>query len=451
MDTRATTRRGLLATPLLASPALGPAFAHAFAHAGAAMPPSVSVLTWSALSLPSLREAFARHLRATGTAVRHTHLPWASYIEELPEALLRPQGPDVVWLSDSWLPGMVANGWLAPLDGAPTAMRSFADLEPACRTALEVGGRPYGLPYYRDSLGLFCNMEILARAGFHAPPTRWVELLGQAHVIQARGLSAFPLIMALANEPWLLELVTALAYSFGGGFIGLGGEPVMTRGAQGIVPALHHLRASIHDHRIMSPEVLRFNEADCMERMGQGEHAFALLPGYRAYWLADVSQAPAAGDIAPALLPMGNAVPTSVTCGWVRLQAIPAAAMADPARAGRALALLNTLGGRDAGGEHDTARCFFVEHGLSFCALPLYRDAAINTHLAQAPNLRFVQENLAATARPKDTISVGSAVWQRITNPLWRQVASGGLSPEAAAESAEAAWRATCQDCGPRR
>lgn len=439
MSPRSIPRRALAAAALATSGA-----------AQASLPPSVSILTWSATSLPALRQAFAEHLRATGTPVRHIHLPWGRYLEALPDALHRPDGPDVVWLSDSWLPELVANRSIAPLDAAPGVQRSLAELEPACLQALTVEGRIHGLPYYRDALGLFCNMEMLAAGGFRHPPGSWAELLHQARTLQSRNIVARPLVLPLADEPWLLELLTALVYSFGGGFIGQGGEPVMTRGAAGIVPALTHLQAALHDHRIVPAEALRLTEADCVERMGEGRHAFALLPGHRADWLQHASNAPAASAIRPALMPVGGSVTSSVTCGWLRLQAIPAAAMANRARAERALALLTTLGGRNAEGEHATARRFFVEHGLPFCALPLHEDAAVRAHLQEFLGLRTVLEELAATARPKDTIGPGAALWQSMTNPIWRRVASGAMTPTEAAEAAEAAWRVACR-CGPGR
>ncbi|WP_027285080.1 ABC transporter substrate-binding protein [Rubritepida flocculans] len=418
--------------------------------ARASLPPSVSVLTWTAVSLPAFRESFARHLRATGVAVRHVHLPWAEYLEALPEALRRPDGPDIAWVSDSWLPELVVSGLVAPLEDLPGLAESAREQDPECQAALRFRGRLYGLPYYRDSLGLFVNLDMLREAGFRAPPTRWEELVQQARTLRARGLSARPLIMPLSAEPWLLELVTAFAYSLGGGFIGARGEPIMTDDRRGIVPALTLLQALIHDHRILPSEALRMTEAQCAAALGEGRHAFAVLPTYRLDWLRQPLNAPVAASIRLAPLPFGGEATGPASCGWVRLQCLSVVARSEPGRERRAARLLERLGGRDASGAYDTARRLFLQHGLPFCALPLRQDPEVLEWGCGTEQTERVHDHILATTRLKDTIAPGAALWQTMTDPLWRRVAAGALTPAQAAEAAEAAWRQICDACGPR-
>jgi multiple sugar transport system substrate-binding protein len=431
---------------LLGALALG-----AGATASSALPPSVSVLTWSATSLPAMRAAFARHLRATGVAVRHVHLPWAEYLEALPLALRRPDGPDIAWVSDSWLPELVIAGLIAPLDDQPAMLATAREQDENCQRAMRFRGRLYGLPYYQDALALFCNLDMLRDAGFRGPPARWEELVQQARTLRARGLSAQPLIMPLSAEPWLLELVTALAYSLGGRFIGPEGYPVMTDERTGLLPALTLLQALIHDHRILAPEALRMTEAQCAAALGEGRHAFAVLPTYRLHWLRAPQNAAAAASIRLAPLPFGGEATGPATCGWVRLQCLSVAARAEPWREYRAMGLLQHLGGRDDAAEYGTAKRLFLEHGLPFCARPLWNDRDLVEWRQGAGRMDLVFEQVHASARPKDTIAPGAALWQSMTDPIWRRVAAGTMTPAQAAQAAETAWRQACEACDPRR
>jgi multiple sugar transport system substrate-binding protein len=59
------------------------------------------------------------------------------------------------------------------------------------------------------------NEEMLKKAGIAAPPQTWDEVTEQALKIKKAGLSEYPVMLALANESWLIEFLSAMVFSHG--------------------------------------------------------------------------------------------------------------------------------------------------------------------------------------------------------------------------------------------
>ena len=67
-------------------------------------------------------------------------------------------------------------------------------------------------------MGFIYNGAMLEKAGIKAPPQTWDEVVEQAKIVKDKGLSQAPMLLALAQEAWLIEFLAAMIYSQGGRF-----------------------------------------------------------------------------------------------------------------------------------------------------------------------------------------------------------------------------------------
>src|SRR5207244_12815962 len=82
-------------------------------------------------------------------------------------------------LGSPWLPEFVAPDAVVPLDDRLHASTQvdLADYEPGIVATNVLEGRQYGVPWYVDTRVLFYRRDLLAKAGFDAPPRDWDEWL----------------------------------------------------------------------------------------------------------------------------------------------------------------------------------------------------------------------------------------------------------------------------------
>lgn len=428
------SRRALLAAAVAQVPA-APALAQGNVR------PDVTFVSWSA-ALDVVREQITQFSAASGLHVAHQHFPWANYRNALLSRLIRRGPADVVWLSDSWLPEFAQAGWVAPISDIPALTRFNAEAWPICTNAMSWQGQQFGLGYYVDNMAFFYNREILARAGIATPPTTWQEVLDQSRHIQRRSLVEHALALPLAADPWLIEIITALVYSFGGRFIDDTGRPVMTDPQVGAGAALAFLQDAIHHERVLSPAAVEAAETDVLEAFGAGRHAFAILPTYRFRVLNDPAQSPAAPHFRSVLMPNGGNAQGHETCGWVRFYAMASAAAEDERRRANATRFIAAFGGRDEAGNYSMQKRLILNTGQPYCATPLARDPEVQRLIGfwTGDAHAVIRQQITAT-RPKDTISPWFANWQALTNEVWRAVALDTLTAAAALDIAAEAWR----------
>jgi multiple sugar transport system substrate-binding protein len=158
--------------------------------------------------------------------LRIEQLPWTAAHEKLLTAFAGDATPDVAQLGNTWLPELVALDALEPLD---ERLAASPDIAPADYFAgiwdtnrvhgpRDAAARLYGLPWYVDTRLLFYRRDLLARAGFAAPPATWSEwlamqqavkqLMGPAHYAVLLPLNEYDPLVALAlqqAEPLLRE------------------------------------------------------------------------------------------------------------------------------------------------------------------------------------------------------------------------------------------------------
>lgn len=104
-------------------------------------------------------------------------LPWTAAHEKLLTAFAGDTLPDLCQLGNTWVPEFAALHALANLDSRVAASRVVVaeDYFPGIWDTNVVDGRLLGIPWYVDTRLLFYRTDLLAKAGFKAPPRSWQE------------------------------------------------------------------------------------------------------------------------------------------------------------------------------------------------------------------------------------------------------------------------------------
>jgi multiple sugar transport system substrate-binding protein len=112
--------------------------------------------------------------------------PYDGYPQQVAASLPAGQGADVAQLFYGWLPTWQRAGYVIPLPeqyfDAEALDENFAPLAQAAK----VDGTWYGLPTAVRSLALFYNADMLAEAGYDAPPATWDEFVEIAEALTVK-------------------------------------------------------------------------------------------------------------------------------------------------------------------------------------------------------------------------------------------------------------------------
>ncbi len=143
-----------------------------------------------------------------GVRVEVQQLPWSSAHEKLLTAFVGDAMPDVAQLGNTWLPELAALDALTPLDAevARSSIVRPADYFPGIWETNQVEGVLYGVPWYVDTRLIFYRRDLLAAAGFAAPPVSWAGWLDAMRAIKAQvGAERFAVLLPLDEFEQLLS------------------------------------------------------------------------------------------------------------------------------------------------------------------------------------------------------------------------------------------------------
>jgi multiple sugar transport system substrate-binding protein len=117
-------------------------------------------------------------------------LPWSAAHEKLLTAFAGDTTPDLCQLGNTWIPEFAALGALRSLDADIAASRSVdpGDYFPGIWATNRVDGKVYGVPWYVDTRLLFYRRDLLAQAGYPAPPASWAEWTAMLAAIKERAV-----------------------------------------------------------------------------------------------------------------------------------------------------------------------------------------------------------------------------------------------------------------------
>jgi len=135
-------------------------------------------------------------------------LPWSAAHEKLLTAFAGDATPDVCQLGNTWIPEFVALHALEPLDDEVAGSQAIdrRDYFEGIWDTNVVDGKLYGVPWYVDTRLLFYRRDLLAQAGFAAPPRSWIEWQQMLAAIKERaGPDRYSILLPLNEfEPLLV-------------------------------------------------------------------------------------------------------------------------------------------------------------------------------------------------------------------------------------------------------
>jgi multiple sugar transport system substrate-binding protein len=129
-------------------------------------------------------------------------LAWSAAHEKLLTAFAGDATPDICQLGNTWIAEFTALQALEPLDAriAASAVVDRSDYFDGFWATNVVDGVTYGVPWYADTRLLFYRRDLLAQAGYDAPPKTWPEWLGMLRAIKKNvGPDRYAVLMPL-NE-----------------------------------------------------------------------------------------------------------------------------------------------------------------------------------------------------------------------------------------------------------
>jgi multiple sugar transport system substrate-binding protein len=141
--------------------------------------------------------------RHPGLHVVVQQFPIIAAHEKLLTAFVGRTTPDLAQLGNSWVPEFAAIGALSPLDGrvARSPALAPADFFAGVWDTNVVDGALWGVPWYVDTRLLFYRTDLLAAAGYAAPPRTWSGWRRALEKIQARAGPGRHAVLLPIDEP----------------------------------------------------------------------------------------------------------------------------------------------------------------------------------------------------------------------------------------------------------
>ena len=398
----------------------------------------VNFYAWSA-AVDQVKSHVAAFEASTGIKVSYGNNPWAQYREAAITKFVGNAPLDMLWVSDSWLPEWAEAGWIKPVDDFDFLMKYNSDAEKFCIDSMTYKGEQYGLTYYTDFMGFMCDEVTLNNAGIGKKPETWDDVTEQALKIKAKGASEYPVMLALAQESWLIEFMAAMVYSSGGSFTDGDGNALMHHKDDGAVKALQWIVDAVHKHKIVSPGCVEIGELTGLKAFASGNHAFALLPKYRMRMLNDPKQSQIAGRCKQTLMPRGTGPKGShATVGWMRFHGMTAYARANKQRAENAARLIEWFGGK-ADGEYKFQKILFTDIGAGFGVKPLFKDPEVRAAYSSYTDINVIEKQ-QGLARKKDVVTPWFGEWMETNGAAWQKAVLQQSSVEDALKASAEKW-----------
>src|SRR6478735_5665753 len=135
--------------------------------------------------------------------------PWTAAHEKLLTAFAGDSLPDVSAIGNTWVAEFATLGSLQPMDARVAAAPELApaDWFPGPWATGVVDGKLYGLPWYTETRAPYVRSDLLAKAGFAAPPRDWAQWrLAMAAVKREVGPKRYAILLPLNEFEPLLNL-----------------------------------------------------------------------------------------------------------------------------------------------------------------------------------------------------------------------------------------------------
>jgi multiple sugar transport system substrate-binding protein len=206
---------------------------------------------------------------------------------------------DIMLVDDIWFPEFAQAGWLKDISAdIPADMK--ADSSQAAWDIVSYDGKQWGLPWLLDQLYFYYNADMLAKAGFDAPPTTWEELTTMAQAMQEQGIVDNPVVLALGQIEASITEFVAFLYGNGGQFFDDAGNPVFN--SPEAVAVLQWLIDNLGTG-VINPASTTYGEEDIRNTMSAGKAAFGVNWAYMLDLANNPDESTVAGQIKMAMMP----------------------------------------------------------------------------------------------------------------------------------------------------
>ncbi|WP_373050437.1 extracellular solute-binding protein [Thalassovita aquimarina] len=405
-----------------------------FAGAQAANP--VTLHTWSA-AVDTVQSHLSAFTKSTGIPVNYGNSPWAQYREGMVTKFVGGAPLDMMWVSDAWLPEWAEAGWIAPIDEYDFLTAYNSEAEDFCTDSMTYNGRQYGLTYYTDFMAFLYDESKIKEAGFDAPPATWDEVVEQSLVMKEKGIAEFPMMLAMAQESWLIEFMSSLVYSHGGRFTDDAGKAIMQHDKDGAVEALQWVVDAVNKHGIVSPACVETGELSGLKAFASGNHAFAMVAKYRLRMLNDPAQSQIAGNVKQAMMPKG-ANGDHNTVGWMRFHGMSAQTAKDKQQAENTAKLIEWFGGK-SDGAYTFQKLLFLDIGAGFGVKPLFDDPEIQASYNSYGDVEMIKAQ-QALAMKKDVVTPWFGEWSETNGSAWQSAILGNTDVKSAVTKSAELW-----------
>jgi multiple sugar transport system substrate-binding protein len=183
-----------------------------------------------------------------------------------------PPPYDVIMVDVIWYDEFVNAGYLLDVTDRVTEEQRDGMFDSAWNVVTR-NDTVYGLPWLIDTKYFFYNTDLLAQAGFDAPPATWEEMVSQGEAMKAAGLVEYPIVWSWAQAEAAICDFTALVYGNGGEFLDSDGNPAFNQ-PEGVA-ALQWMVDSVNNG-ISNPASISYLEEDVRNVFSSGRAAFAM-------------------------------------------------------------------------------------------------------------------------------------------------------------------------------
>jgi len=181
--------------------------------------------------------------------------------------------------------------------------------------AMKYKGRIWGLPHLSDNHWFFYNKQMLADAGFDAPPKTWSELREIALIAKEKGVCEYPFIGGYSQSETLTCNFSFMLAAFGGEFFDDDNMPIFN-GSEGVA-ALTYMTNGIKEGWI-HPASLESYDEDIRRIFSSGESMFSVNWIYQLALANDPKESNIAGNACLGIVP-GEVIESSCLNGGMGL------------------------------------------------------------------------------------------------------------------------------------
>jgi multiple sugar transport system substrate-binding protein len=175
-----------------------------------------------------------------------------------------------------------------------------ADIWPGALESVTFQGNLYGMPWLNDVLYLYYNKDLLAQAGYDAPPATWTELQEMGLSAKEQGIVDYPFIEYFRQEEGLTIAYAYYLFAFGGKFFNDDGSPAFNS-PEGLA-ALNWMVDGMNSG-LINPASLESTYEEVRRTFSQGESLFSVNWAYQLNLANDPAESQIAGSAIVNLMP----------------------------------------------------------------------------------------------------------------------------------------------------